>query len=102
MNTTGIKKLLSQGESLTVEFKGTKDSLSTSVFETVCSFSNRYGGYIFLGVSDSGEVLGVNPKAVPALKKNFVNMLNNPEKISPVLYLNLEEIIIDGKTILYV
>ncbi|GHV74185.1 ATP-dependent DNA helicase RecG [Spirochaetia bacterium] len=102
MNLQGIKKLLSQGESLTVEFKAAKDTLSNSVFETVCSFSNRYGGYLFLGVSDSGEALGVNPKAIPALKKNFVNMLNNPEKVSPVLYLNLEEITINGKTILYV
>jgi hypothetical protein len=35
MNIEGIKKLLSQGENLTVEFKGTKDTLSNSVFETV-------------------------------------------------------------------
>ncbi|GHU16635.1 hypothetical protein FACS1894163_06320 [Spirochaetia bacterium] len=102
MNIQGIKKLLSQGESLTVEYKECTNALSNSVFETVCSFSNRYGGYIFLGVQDNGEIVGVNPKAIPALKKNFVNMLNNPEKISPVLYLNLEEITIDGKTILYV
>ncbi|MDR0877331.1 MAG: putative DNA binding domain-containing protein, partial [Treponema sp.] len=102
MNIQGIKKLLSQGENLTVEFKGTKDTLNNSIFETVCSFSNRYGGYLFLGVSDSGKVLGVNPKAIPALKKNFVNVLNNPEKVSPVLFLNLEEITIGGKIILYV
>ncbi|GHV52668.1 hypothetical protein AGMMS49579_10300 [Spirochaetia bacterium] len=102
MNIQGIKKLLSQSEGLTVEFKAAKDTLSNSVFETVCSFSNRYGGYLFLGVSDSGKVLGVNHKAIPTLKRNFGNMLNNPEKVSSVLYLNLEEITIDGKTILYV
>jgi ATP-dependent DNA helicase RecG len=56
MNNSNIRKLLSQGENLTVEFKVTKDTLSNSVFETVCSFSNRYGGYLFLGVGDSGEV----------------------------------------------
>jgi ATP-dependent DNA helicase RecG len=29
-------------------------------------------------------------------------MLNNPQKINPALYLNLEEIEVDGKTVLYV
>ncbi|MDR0877871.1 MAG: putative DNA binding domain-containing protein [Treponema sp.] len=67
MNIQGIKKLLSQGEGLIVEFKAAKDTLSNSIFETVCSFSNRYGGYLFLGVNDFGQVLGVNPKAIPAL-----------------------------------
>ncbi|MDR2074190.1 MAG: ATP-binding protein [Oscillospiraceae bacterium] len=50
-------------------------------------FSNRYGGHMFLGVDDNGNVLGVNPKAVKDMKKNFVNMLNNPQKISPTLFL---------------
>jgi ATP-dependent DNA helicase RecG len=92
MTNAAIKSLLSQGESLTVEFKECKTGLGNSVFETVCSFSNRYGGYIFLGVDDKGAVQGVEHKAVPAIKKNFVNMLNNPQKMSPVLFLNLEEI----------
>jgi ATP-dependent DNA helicase RecG len=35
------------------------------------------------------------------MKKNFVNMLNNPQKISPSLFLNLEEIEVDGKLLLY-
>jgi len=76
--------------------------LNNGIFETVCSFSNRYGGYILLGIEDNGNVIGVNRKAVAEMKKNFVNMLNNPQKITPTLFLNLEEIETDGKLVLYV
>jgi ATP-dependent DNA helicase RecG len=61
MTNTAITALLSQGEGLTLEFKECKTSLGNSVFETVCSFSNRYGGYIFLGVNDKGAIQGVEP-----------------------------------------
>ena len=102
MTTEKLRALLAEGEGFTIEFKECVNSLNNSVFESVCSFSNRYGGYILLGVTDDGEVLGVNPKSVSDMKKNFINMLNNPQKISPTLMLNLSEIEIDGKIILYV
>ena len=102
MNIENIYKLLENGESYIVEFKECRESLSNSVFETVCSFSNRYGGHIFLGVDDSGKIVGVNPRAASGMKKNFINTLNNKQKISPSLYLELDEIEIDGNVILYV
>jgi len=102
MTIDQIRKLLAAGESLTVEYKECENALSNSVFETVCSFSNRYGGHIFLGVEDDGKILGVNPAAVQDMMKNFVNTLNNPTKISPSLLLELEEYQIDGQLILYV
>jgi ATP-dependent DNA helicase RecG len=91
MTPDGLKKLLAQGESWTVEFKECIDALSNSVFETVCSFSNRYGGHLLLGVNNDGEVLGVHHSASQGIMKNFINMLNNPQKISPFLYLSLEK-----------
>ena len=97
-----ISEILRKGEGLTVEFKSCTNGLNNSVFETVSSFSNRYGGYILLGVGDDGKVLGVNRNSVQSMKGNFVNMLNNPNKINPSLYLELSELEIDGKTILWV
>lgn len=55
-----------------------------------------------MGIADSGEIIGVNPSCVKDMRKNFFNMLNNPQKISPTLYLSAEEIEIDGKIVLYV
>ncbi|MBR6295613.1 MAG: putative DNA binding domain-containing protein [Treponema sp.] len=101
MTRKKLDLLLKNGENFTVEFKQCRNELNNSVFETVCSFSNRYGGYLFLGVEDSGKVVGVNPKSVQNIKKNFINVLNNPNKISPALFLNLEEFNYDGKVILW-
>jgi len=102
MTVEHIQKLIKEGEGFTIEFKECTNSLNNSVFETVCSFSNRYGGHMLIGVHDSGEILGVNPKSVLDIKNNFVNVLNNPNKISPTLMLSLSEVIVNGRIILYV
>lgn len=93
--------LIQQGESLTVEFKKSTSDITSDVYDTVCSFSNRNGGHIFLGVRDNGTILGVSPDAVEKIKKSFVTTINNPGKIYPPLYLTLEEYEYEGKLILY-
>lgn len=105
MTREKLDEMLQGGEGFTVEYKECINGLNNSVFETVCSFSNRYGGYILLGVREvnhKGVVIGVNPDCVADMKKNFINMLNNPQKLHPSLYLNLEETEYDGKTVLWV
>jgi ATP-dependent DNA helicase RecG len=102
MTPERLKKLLSQGEGWDIEFKECADALSNSVFETVCSFSNRYGGHLLLGVDDGGRLLGVNRNASKGICNNFINLLNNPQKISPSLFLRLEEVEVEGRLILYV
>ncbi|MDD6082724.1 MAG: putative DNA binding domain-containing protein [Oscillospiraceae bacterium] len=102
MTKETILDLISQGEGVTIEFKECKNEVASEVYPTVCSFSNRFGGHILMGVNDDGEIIGVNPKCVKDMRKNFSNMLNNPQKIYPTLYLSAEEIEIDGKIILYV
>ncbi len=60
---------------------------------------------MLLGVKEVGHkgvVIGVNPKCIVDMKKNFINMLNNPQKMHPSLYLNLEEIEYKGKKVLWV
>lgn len=102
MTNDALLEIIGQGEGVTIEFKECKNEISSEVYPTVCSFSNRFGGHIFMGVSDTGEIIGVNRNCVKDMRKNFVNMLNNPQKISPTLYLPVEEYEIDGKIILYV
>lgn len=55
-----IRELIKKGEKIDVEFKESKVALNKDVFDTVCSFSNRNGGHIFLGVNDQKEIVGVN------------------------------------------
>jgi ATP-dependent DNA helicase RecG len=96
-----IKQMLGDGEGLTVEFKRYANKLPKSVYETVCAFSNRYGGYILLGVEDDGAVSGVVPETVTQIKKDFANSLNNPQRFTPTLFIALEEAEIDGKIVLW-
>lgn len=105
MTVEKLEELLQAGEGFTIEYKECVNELNNSVFETVCSFSNRYGGYILLGVKEvdhKGVPIGVNPKCIVDMKKNFVNMLNNQQKIHPSLYLNLEEIEYKDMKVLWV
>ena len=72
------------------------------VYDTVCSFSNREGGIIVLGVKDNGEVLGIDPDAIDRIKKDFVTSINNGQKINPPLYLQPETYTIDERTVLVI
>jgi len=53
-----LKKIISQGESETVEFKKSP-SESKEIIKTISAFANTKGGRIFVGVSNYGKVLGV-------------------------------------------
>ena len=96
-----MQELLSKDEKITIEYKECVNQIHDSVYETVSAFSNRYGGYIIMGVQDGGIPIGVNRNAVRDLKKNLVNQLNNPKKMSPTLYLAVEEYEYNGKLLLY-
>ena len=69
-----LRQLIREGERLTVELKRCRNKITNNIYETVSAFSNRYGGYILLGVGDDGEVSGVNPAAVDKIKKDFVTI----------------------------
>lgn len=70
--------------------------------KTVCSFLNRNGGNIFLGIDDDGNVLGVDKDFISQMKKDFVNLCNNEQKINPTVYLNIKDYLVDDKYILQV
>ena len=94
--------IINEGESVTTEFKEATGKLPKSLFQTVCSFLNRNGGNIFLGVSDDGKIIGVDKTKVNNLKKDFVNLCNNPEKIDPTVYLNIKEYEFEIRVILHI
>jgi ATP-dependent DNA helicase RecG len=53
-----MDRSLDEGESQTLEFKKTLAEMR-EIVETVCAFANTKGGRVFVGVDDSGNVLGV-------------------------------------------
>ena len=106
MPETNVNKkffqLIKNGENLRVEFKESRDKLPANLFETICAFLNTKGGFILLGVSDKGKIIGVNKRKVAKLKKDIANLSNNRQKLSPTIMLSIEEIEIEDKIVLVI
>ena len=71
--------IIEQGVGHTVEFKKSTTDITKDVYDTVCAFSNRDGGHIFLGVKDNGTILGIRPDCVERMKKDFVTAVNKSQ-----------------------
>ena len=97
-----IKRLIKNGEKIDVEFKESKHSLTKDIFDTVCSFNNRNGGHIILGINDKRDIVGVSKDKVDKIIKEFTTAINNPQKIYPPLYLLPEIFEINGKHVIYI
>lgn len=102
MNIVAFEEILRTGENIHIEFKRGGAGFEDDSYETVCSFLNRFGGDLFLGVLDDGTVEGVPPKAAPDMKKNFIKRISNPNTMSPAFYLEPEIFVYDGKTVIRV
>ena len=102
MDSKEIKQLIQNGEKIDVEFKESKNALTKDVFDTVCSFNNRNGGHILLGVNDKREIVGVSEDKVDKVIKEFTTAINNPQKMYPPLYLLPEVFDIDEKKVIYI
>ena len=102
MTRERLENILKIGETVAVEFKRCGGNIESDVYETVCSFSNRFGGDIFLGVLDDGTVSGVPEKAAPSLVKNFISVLANPDLFTPTLCLDPQIMQYKDKTLIHI
>lgn len=93
---------LRAGEGVSTEFKRCDNQPEADFFETVCSFANRQGGNIFLGVEDDGTVLGVSRGAALSIKRNIANILNDPKVFRPAPLVEPEDVECDGKLVIRV
>ena len=68
-NHIDIKKIIKEGESSMVEFKSTlrfdnytekvNKSLEETIMKSIAAFANAEGGRLFIGISDNGEINGL-------------------------------------------
>jgi len=102
MDAKAFKIILKKGETASVEFKRCREGAKDDTYETICSFLNRFGGDIYLGVEDDGSVSGVPPDAVQNFIENIINMLGNPEVIFPTVHIQPESFEYEGKNIIHI
>jgi ATP-dependent DNA helicase RecG len=96
-----VRKILTEGESITSEFKTSKTELSKNVFDSICAFLNRNGGNLLLGVTNNGTIEGIDKEKIHRVYDTLVTNLNNPQKLSPTFYLTPAIVEIDGKLIIH-
>lgn len=78
MNSKQILKSLKEGESEKIEFKS---RVTGDLGEEICAFANAEGGTIFIGVDDSGEVVGCDVKKSKKEASQFAGSITPPPKL---------------------
>ncbi|WP_417009829.1 RNA-binding domain-containing protein [Bacteroides congonensis] len=102
MKQEKFKEILRIGETIRVEFKRCGNGVEPDTYETVCSFLNRFGGDIFLGVENSGNVVGVPERSVSIIIKNFISCVSNPDLLTPTVYLEPKSFCYEDKTVIHI
>jgi len=92
-----IIKLLEEGESETVEFKPSL-SQTNKIMESISAFSNTKGGIIVIGVTDKGEVGGMDIG-----KKTLESLANKiKQNTDPAIYPSISVENVEGKNIIVI
>ena len=90
-----IKDLIQEGESEQLEFK--ENVRKEDIAKILCSFLNKKGGRILIGVNDQGEAIGISDahKHIKILKEYLYKV------IVPEVPINLDVEVIDDKELIH-
>lgn len=102
MTKEEVLSIIERGEGIRIEFKECRTDVPDSFYDTVCSFSNKEGGIILLGVSDAGEITGVEDSFAQQCVKNIITCLNDPSLIDPPITITPIPVNIDGAIVVAV
>ena len=101
LDIKNLKFYLERGEGIALEYKKATSQIPKSVYETVVAFANRQGGMLLLGVNDNGKVIGVEKDKIEKMKSDFTTAINS-SKVQPSMYLDINDLEIEGKSIIYI
>ena len=94
-----FQKMIENGESKTVEFK-VELPQGNQLAQTICAFANRAGGYLLIGVSDGGEVIGLNSEDINMYLEKIPNLIH--DTIFPMLIPEIYSVTISNKAVLVI
>lgn len=92
-----IKKLIFEGEGVTVDFKKTI-TRHEKIAKTMVAFANNKGGQLLIGVADDGTITGVKFEE----EEKYMITKTAQQYIRPMLDPVFEEIYVDDKLVLVV
>ncbi len=84
-----ITEILNNHENSRIEFK---TNFNSDVIETVCAFSNSFGGNVFVGISDKSKIIGIE-NLTDEIIKNWINniKINTNPQIYPEIIIHKYE-----------
>jgi predicted HTH transcriptional regulator len=97
MRATNIKKLIFEGEGVTLDFKKTITSCE-KIARTMISFANNKGGRLLIGVADDGSIKGVKSED----EERYMITRAAQMFAKPALEPLFEEVYVDDKLVLVV
>ncbi|MBS3079861.1 ATP-binding protein [Candidatus Pacearchaeota archaeon] len=110
-----IVKLIKRGESEKIEFKSTlrtnihtgqhDKNMEHTILKTISAFLNSEGGTLLIGVSDKGEIHGIEKDQFPSNDKfnlQFTNLIKEYIGNENLPYLHFELILVEGSYIMKV
>jgi predicted HTH transcriptional regulator len=97
MNKMNVKKLIFEGEGVTLDFKKTITSCE-KIARTMVSFANNKGGRLLIGVADDGTIKGVKSED----EERYMITKAAQQYTKPVLEPVFEEVYVDDKLVLVV
>ncbi|VVB78840.1 Putative DNA-binding domain protein [uncultured archaeon] len=110
-----ILKLIKKGENERIEFKSTlranlhtgehDKKIENSSLKTIVAFLNSEGGILLIGVSDTGEISGIEKDGFldnDKFNRHFTNLIKERIGNEYLPYMNFELVLIEGKNIMRV
>lgn len=94
-----FQKMIESGASKTMEFK-VELPQGNQLAQTICAFANRAGGYLLIGVADSGEVIGLSSEAINEYLEKIPNLIH--DTIFPMLIPEIYSVSISNKAVLVI
>ena len=89
-----IKYMVHSGEGYNVEFKESVPLKVRELAEEICAFANSAGGYLFIGVNDKNQIIGVE---IDNKKRSAIQ--DAVGNISPRIQVKTYPIDVDGKAV---
>ncbi|MDR2809121.1 MAG: putative DNA binding domain-containing protein [Tannerellaceae bacterium] len=100
MDVKELKLIISRGESPFVEFSKCTTELTDSVFQSICSFFNKEGGCLIVGVHDFGKIVGVAEMFIENMLKKFAYAMEH--EFSPSFPLTPQVVEMNGRKLFYI
>jgi len=89
--------LISQGETDRIEFK-TRLLNQNDIAKVLTSFANTEGGYLIIGVSDNGSIIGLSDEEASITEKSLLSVCNSLFSYG----VDLGKVSVEGKYLIYV